>query len=171
MTSTSSVLILCGIQFTGKTTLARALAMLRGWAHVSSDEIVESLLESVDGEISEEQWSEAFHISLKRVAESLARGQSVVYDSTAFERVTRDQIRAIARQYDASARVVYFTLPVAEANRRRIENQLHPQRHDVSEKGFWELVNSLEPPTADESILIFDGTLDAATWIERFVHN
>ena len=124
------------------------------------DEIAESLLDSSDSEVTEEQWTEAFTTSCKQVTASLRRGQSVVYDATNFERITRDQIRAIAHQSGASAHVIYFAVPVEEANRRRIANQAQPQRHDVSDAGFWELVGSLEPPTEDESVLLFDGKLD-----------
>jgi predicted kinase len=93
----------------------------------------------------------------------------VVHDSTNKERITRDHLRAIAHQFGVSAHVIYMAVPIEEANRRRIANQAQPQRHDVSETGFLELVSSLEPPEADESVLVFDGTLDVVTWIERFI--
>ncbi len=46
------------------------------------------------------------------------------------------------------------------------ETETQPQRHPVSDTDFWEVVGSLEPPTADESVLVFDGTLDVARWVE-----
>ena len=166
---TPAVYILCGTQFSGKTTLARTLAMQRGWTHVEVDSIAESLLDSSDSEVTEEQWTEAFNTSYEQVAASLARGQSVVHDATNYARVARDQIREIAHQFGASAHVIYMAVPMEEAKRRRIANQAQPQRHDVSEAGFLELVSSLEPPAADESVLVFDGTLDIVTWSERFI--
>ena len=166
---TPAVYILCGIQFSGKTTLGRILAMQRGWTHVDVDAIAESLLDSKDSEVTEEQWTEAFSASYEQIAASLGRGQSVVQDATNYARTERDRVRAIAHQFGASTYVIYMAVPVEEANRRRIANQAQPQRHDVSDDGFWELVSSLEPPAADESVLVFDGTLDVATWIERFI--
>jgi len=164
-----AVYLLCGTQFSGKTTLAHTLAMQRGWTHLSIDAIAESLLESSDSEVTEEQWSEAFTTAREQMTASLARGQSVVHDSTNKERITLDYLRAIAHQFGASAHVIYMAIPIEEANRRRIANQAQLQRHDVSEAGFLELVSSLEPPTADESVLVFDGRLDIMTWIERFI--
>jgi predicted kinase len=166
---TPSVYILCGIQFSGKSTLGRILAMQRGWTHVDVDAIAESLLDSSDSEVTEEQWTEAFTTSYEQIAASLARGQSVVHDATNYARTARDQVRSIAHQFGASAHVIYLAVPIDEADRRRIANQAWPQRHDVSDAGFWELVSSLEPPTADESVIVFDGTLDLATWIDRFI--
>ncbi len=168
---TLAVYILCGTQFSGKTTLAHTLAMQRGWTYVSIDAIAESLLDSSDSEVTEEQWSEAFTTACEQLTASLTRGQSVVHDATNKERITRDYLRAIARQFSASAYVIYMAVPIEEANRRRVANQAQPQRHDVSEAGFLELVSSLEPPTADESVLIFDGTLDVMTWVERFIRD
>jgi hypothetical protein len=31
------------------------------------------------------------------------------------------------------------------------------------------MVESLEPPTEDEAVLVFDGKLDVETWIECFI--
>ncbi len=166
---TPAVYILCGTQFSGKTTLARTLAMQRGLTYVGIDAIAESLLDSSDSEVTEEQWTEAFYTSSEQIAASLARGQSVVYDSTNYDRPARDRVREIARKFGASAHVIYVAVPIEEANRRRIANQAQPQRHDVSEVGFWELVRSLEPPAADESVIVFDGTLNVVTWIERVI--
>jgi predicted kinase len=143
--------------------------MQRGWTHVEVDAIVESLLDSSDSEVTEEQWTEAFATSKEKIVASLACGQSVVYDATNWGRAVRDQVRAIARQFGSSARVIYLAVPIVEADRRRIANQAQPQRHQVSDTDFLEVVSSLEPPAEDESVLVFDGTLDVATWIERFI--
>jgi predicted kinase len=166
---TPVVYILCGIPFAGKSTLAHMLAAQRGWTHVDVDAIAESLLDSSDEAVTEEQWTAAFAASYEQVAKSLVKGQSVVHDATNFGRTARDHVRAIAHQFGSAAFVIYLSVPIEEANQRRITNQAQLQRHQVSDADFWEVANSLEPPTADESVLIFDGTLDAATWIERFI--
>ncbi len=166
---TPVVYILCGTQFAGKTTLAHTLAMQCGWAHVEVDAIAESLLDSSDSEVTEEQWTVAFNTSYEQVAASLAGGKSVVHDATNYARTARNRVREIAHQFGAPVHVIYMAVPIEEANRRRIVNQTQPQRHDVSDAGFLELVSSLEPPTADESVFVFDGTLDVVTWIERFI--
>ncbi len=97
---TPAVYILCGIPFSGKSTLARTLAMQRGWTHVDVDGIVKSLIDSEDSDVTEY--------------------------------------------------VIYFEIPVDEADRRRVANQGHPQRHQVSAADFLEVVRSMEPPTDDE---------------------
>ena len=122
---TPAIYILCGIPFAGKTTLAHTLAMQRGWTHVEVDAIVESLMDSSDSEVIEEQWTEAFATSKEQIAANLARGQSVVYDATNWGRTGRDQVRAIAHQFGSSAHVV----PIEKADRRRRANQAQPQRH------------------------------------------
>jgi predicted kinase len=166
---TPAVYILCGIPFSGKSTLAHILSIQRGWTHVDVDAIAQSLIDSCDGDVTEEQWTEAFTASYEQVTTNLARGQSVVHDATNYARTVRDRVRAIAHQFGSSAHVIYITIPIQEADRRRIANQAHPQRHQVSDTDFFEVVSSLEPPTEDESVLVFDGTLDVATWIERVI--
>lgn len=166
---TPAVYILCGIPFAGKSTFAHILAMQRGWTHVEVDAIAQSLIDPSDSDVTEEQWTEAFTTSYEQIAASLARGQSVVHDATNYGRTARDRVRAIAHQFGSSAHVIYIAVPIEEADRRRIANQAQPQRHQVSDTDFLEVVSSLEPPTADESVLVFDGTLDVATWIERVI--
>jgi predicted kinase len=166
---TPAVYILCGIPFSGKSTLAHILATQCGWTHVDVDAIAELLLDSSESDVTEEQWTAAFATSYEQVAKNLAQGQSVVHDATNYGRTARDRVRAIAHKFDSGAHVIYFAVPVEEADQRRITNQAQSQRHQVSDIDFWEVVNSLEPPTADESVLIFDGTLDVATWIKRFI--
>ena len=168
---TPTVYILCGIPFAGKSTLAHILAEQRGWTHVDVDAIARSLIDSSNGDVTEGQWTAAFAISYEQIAASLARGQSVIHDATNYSRSARDRVREIARQCGSPAHVIYIVVPIGEANRRRIANETQPQRHHVSDTDFWEVVGSLESPTADESVLVFDGTLDVATWVECFIRD
>jgi len=168
-TMTPAVYILCGIPFSGKSTLARTLAMQRGWTHVDVDGIARSLIDSEESDVTEEQWTEAFNTSFEQISDSLARGKSVVHDATNFARTARDRVRAIALQSNASAHVIYIDIPVDQADRRRIANQGYPQRHQVSAAGFQEVVRSMEPPGVDESVLLYDGTMDVKAWIDRFI--
>lgn len=165
----SAVYILCGIPFSGKSTLARLLAQRCGWTHVDVDAIVRSLIAPGEQFITDHQWDQAFSRSYEIVADSLARRQSAIHDATNYARTVRDRLRAIARQYDASAHVIYVNIPFDVANQRRHANQAQSQRHQVSDADFQEVVNNLEPPTVDESVLVFDGTLDIETWITRYI--
>ena len=108
-----------------------------------------------------------FAESRLRVAGCLKRGESVVHDATNFARTVRDQIRAIAYELGLSAHVIYVDVSIEEANRRRIENQDLRLRHHVSETVFMEVKSEMEPPTEDESVIIFDGSMDVTTWIEH----
>ena len=164
---TPAVYILCGIPFSGKSTLARALAAQRGWTHVDVDAIAAGLMSPGSAEVTEDQWTEAFAASYAQVAASLARGQSVVHDATNWARSARERVREIAHQLGVEAHVIYVAVPVGEAERRRRANE--GERHEVSDSDFQEVVGSLEPPTADESVLVYDGTLDVAAWLEGLV--
>jgi len=158
---------MCGVPFSGKSTLADMLSVQCGWTHVHVDSIKRELIGPDDGDITEEQWLRVFAESHVRVADSLKHGQTVVHDATNFTRVVRDQIRAIACELGLSAHVIYVDVPVEEANRRRIENPDLSLRHHVSEAVFMEVKSEMEPPAEDESVIIFDGSLDVTTWIEH----
>ncbi len=164
-----AVYIMCGIPFSGKSTLADRLSVQCGWTHVHVDDIKRKLIDPDDGDITEEQWLKVFAESHVRVADSLKRGQTVVHDATNFTRAVRGQIRAIAHEFGSDAHVIYVDMSIEKANRRRIGNRSLQSRHQVSDADFIEVTSGMEPPTEDESVLIFDGSLDVTTWIEHVI--
>ncbi len=165
------VYIMCGLPFSGKTTLARALVARCGVTHLDLDimAMAEGLFPEVG--VSEEQWGKIFENAHHRSAELLKSGKSVVFDSVNFDRGVRDRIRTDAERVGCSARVIYLQLPLEEIERRRQANRSSCARPEVLESDWQEIVNGFEIPTEDEDVLLFDGTLAPEEWIKNLIED
>src|SRR3954452_1637274 len=166
---TEPVLILmCGIAFAGKTTLARTIAAQCRWQYISLDVVNTERGVGIDGQaIPPHEWEQTYAEAYRRVAETLRSGQSVVYDETNFLRAQRDQLRTIAAIYRAHTYVVYVATSEAEARRRWQHNRITQERGDVRDDDFAHVVQRFEPPAADECVIRYNPDIPANIWIRQ----
>ena len=111
MPAVTRLVLLCGTSFSGKSTVARALAPSLSARIVSLDEINERRgLWGGDG-IPVEEWVRTHEVASAEVRQLLAAGTSVVVDDTSSPRSLRDGWRSLAEAAGArSVRLAgYFT--------------------------------------------------------------
>ena len=134
--------ILCGLPFSGKTSLAKKIAEYTGakliafdqlWLELGKDTNVAPLLKGDEG------WRLIRSVAKERIAENLKNSRSVVYDDINVKREHREELREVARKHGAIAIVVYVDTPLAIREEREKENLFTKRRHDV------EPVNSKKP--------------------------
>jgi predicted kinase len=141
----SLVIIGIGVPGSGKTTYLKKFAEQHGLAYINKDDIRAELLGDVnDQSKNREIWLE----SERRITDALARGQSLVLDSTYAERWKREELITSLKKRGATRVVgVYFDIPL-----ERAMAQNNARERAVSEKNmhwFWtQLVK--EPPTLAE---------------------
>ena len=158
--------ILCGLPFAGKTTLARALVSRLGISRVAIDDINgERGVWNDETGMSEEEWTKTYNEAYRRIGIHLSRGEGVVDDSVNFTKGLRDRLRAIAQRYDAHSAVIYIDISLTEAQRRWQENRQTLVRADVRDDDFAQVVEYFEPPTEDEQMLRYDGSISVEEWI------
>ncbi|MDP9371911.1 MAG: ATP-binding protein [Chloroflexota bacterium] len=162
------LLILCGLPFAGKTTLARELEQRRGFARVEIDAInaERGVWDDRHG-MSPEEWDETYRESYRRLEAPLRKGRSVIYDATNFTREQRDRPRAIAARHGVPATVIYLDVPEAEARRRWQRNREAGLRADVRDEDFALVVGAFEPPAGDEAAVRYDPSVPLDEWIAR----
>jgi predicted kinase len=161
---------MCGLPFSGKTTLAHALANQCGFIHLDLDAMARAKNLFPEEGINNEQWGHIFGEVYEQVAALLATGESVVVDAVNSSRAGRDSFRAIAQRHGISVHVIYLDLSIEEIEQRRQTNQVDPQRPPVRDNDFVELATEFEVPTADENLLIYDGLQSIVEWIEQNIH-
>lgn len=145
---------MCGIPFSGKTTVARELSVRCGLALVSVDEIVHELGIDLGSEAVEHRgWARAMAEGFDRTRRLLVEGRSVVYDHANHSRRNRDRCRRVAMQAGARFRLVWVDTPVEEARRRLLANRVSPARNDVPDASFSEIVAQFEPPTDEPDVI------------------
>ena len=160
------LVILCGVPFAGKSTLARALAARPGWVLLEVDAINRDRgAGSRDGRLSRAEWTATYREAFRRLDGLLAEGRSVVYDATNGRRRMRDRLRQIAAVRGARAVVVLVEPPLVEVRRRRETNRLTPRRPDVHDDDFAEVVSGFQAPGEDEGAVRYDGSTPVAEWI------
>ena len=162
--------VLCGLPFSGKTTFARALAIQCDLVHLDLDALACAQGFFPEEGVTDEQWGSMFREIYQQLPILLQSGKSVVFDAVNYDRIGRDRLRAIARQSDSSAHVIYLKISVQEIEQRRQTNQSHHQRPSVRDQDFIELAAEFETPTIEEDVLIYYGTQSISSWIEDDIH-
>jgi predicted kinase len=100
--------ILCGLPFSGKSTLARAMAEYLDIVHIELDSVHGERGIDLKGEPpTREDWIEAYRRSFRRLDKVLAERHSVVFDATSYRRVHRQRLARIASKYDVPATIIY----------------------------------------------------------------
>jgi predicted kinase len=170
MTSRSTLLLLCGLPFGRKTTLATALVRQLGWRYISLDAINTEHGVGLDGQaITANEWDHTYADAYARVEACLQDRRSVIYDETNFARFQRDRLRAIATGHRATTYIVYLALPESDARKRWLYNRMNRMRGDVRDDDFAYVVQRFEPPASDEATIICHASQSLDEWVELVV--
>lgn len=157
--------IMCGVVFTGKTTLAKAIAEAKDAELVSLDAITPEMTGFIEDQ--KEHYRRRKEMGLEQVTSLLANGKSVVYDSVNAKRKHRNEARGIAAANGAEAIVIFLDTPEEEQDRRRAENTKTDERHHVSQADIDKNRNDLERPNEDERVFIFTPETDLTSWLAK----
>lgn len=151
------LLILCGLPFAGKTTLAR-LFEEKGFKRVTVDDInIElGIGFSLEKRITHDEWTKAYTHYYKRIRTLLQKGKSVICDGVAYMQREREELRSIARSCYATSYVVYVPTGEKVVKERWIQNKQSKIRQDIREDDFEEVIQNFQYPTVDEHVLIVD---------------
>ena len=162
------LVLLCGLSFSGKSTLARRLAERFGAAVVSLDEInARRGLSGGDG-LPVPEWAATHRLALGAVEAALAAGSPlVVVDDTFSLRFLRDDYRALARRVGADLRLAFLDVPPGEIAARRARSEAASDRPGIREEVFAEHAAGFERPGADEPHLALGPGDDADAFLER----
>jgi predicted kinase len=161
--------LLCGLAFSGKSTLAAAISRHTGAVVVSLDEINarRGLYGGVG--IPDEEWSRTHAEALGLVETALRAGRSVVVDDTNCFRFLRDNYREIADRHGVPSVVLHVNAPLSLAFSRIRANELEPSRASITESVMLDLIEKFEWPAADETVLVFPADADPEDWVARHI--
>jgi predicted kinase len=164
-----TVYLLCGLPFSGKTTLAQTLAQRCGFVHVDVDGMARDKGLRPDQGISEVLWAQVFDAAYQRLLTLLASGKSVLFDAVNYDRKGREHIRSLVQPSGNPVRVIYVVAPMADIERRREESQRRSERAGVRDEDLQWLIDKFEAPTTDEDVIVYDGSVSAEEWINRWL--
>jgi predicted kinase len=155
----------CGLSFSGKTTLARAVARHVGALYIGLDDINEERgLRGGEG-IPADEWETTSAIAIERAGALLDSGRDVVLDDTLCFHWLRARYAAVAERHAARFVLIYVATPLPEILHAMAENDRQMQRHPIHPDVFEMHARSFEHPTADELPVIYDRSVSVEEWI------
>lgn len=163
-----TLFILCGLPFSGKSTLARKIAEATGSVLVSYDALWMEKNRETGLSLPFDEFSA---LAEERLAQALANGSSAVYDTLNNSRGWRDRLRGIADRQGARSVIVYLNTPLAVIEQRRAENDRTGERHSVSAATVREEAAKFETPEPAEAAIEFTPETNFPSWVERLREN
>lgn len=160
---------MCGLSFSGKTTLAKAISSAVDAEYIGLDDINEERgLRGGEG-IPGEEWERTRRIAIERLARILSAGRDVVLDDTLCFRWLRDRYAAEAKRHTARFVLIYVSTALSEIYSAMAHNDISHQRAPISSEVFQDHAISFEVPTADERPLIYSRNVPIEEWLARYV--
>ena len=160
---------MCGLPFSGKTTLARAISVSVGAEYISLDDINEERgLRGGDG-VPGHEWEKTSLIAVERLGTISSAGHDAVLDDTLCFRWLRDRYAETARRHAAQFVLVYVSIPLSVIYDAMARNEVTAQRAPIRADVFQDHLRSFEAPTADERALIFSRDTPIDEWLVRHV--
>lgn len=157
--------LLCGVAFSGKTTLGKAIAEYAGLLVVSTDEINEVRgLRGGDG-IHYSEWEKTHAIAVSWLDDLMRSGRDLVVDDTNCFRWIRDRFRGVAERHGYQTRVIHLDVPLATVHERRRRNESTAERHGVIDNIFESHVAEFEVPGEDEDAVVYRPSQDLEAWL------
>ena len=151
---------MCGRSFSGKSTIARALAIALDAKIVSLDSINEERgLFGGEG-IAVEEWIRTNEEAARRVSVLLGDNERVVVDDISSPRFLRDDWRSLAKQRNAAFVLVYVDTPSHVMRERLLKNRERSIRHDVTDEVMTDHLESFEPPEPDEEHVVTSSRIE-----------
>ncbi len=156
--SKSTLLILCGLPYSGKSYVANQLLQETEIKIVAIDSIFNA--KGFDWNTNKlptaTEWQEIFEESYESVRDALKLDKNVLYDSTNHTKASRDALREIAGSVGASTCVIYVKTPAEIVWERWRENQKTPSRPQVSAELVQATIDTFEEPQGEENVIVID---------------
>src|SRR3989344_2060474 len=147
--------IMCGLAFSGKSTLARKIAERTDSKLVAFDKLWVEQDKERSIPKGSEGWRYIRDLAKREILVSLQAGTSVVYDDNNPKKEHREELRGVAKNAGADAVVIYLDTSLDVIRAREKANRSSKDRHDVELENFEKVMQDLEVPTGDENALVF----------------
>jgi predicted kinase len=163
------LIVICGLSYAGKSTLARAITNRFGYEEIDVDDVGATIYgPNFQARPNEEPDFDRIYDEADRLIEARLRsGATVVDASRNFRRAERDHARKIAERSGARVVTIFVDTPEKIARARRLRNQSSPSRRDITDQQFDEIVQVMEPPAEEEMALVFHHGDDIDSWLQH----
>lgn len=161
--------ILCGLPYSGKTTVAKALVRQFGWDYVSIDIVRERLgfTWKENDKVTSEDWKHIFDTAYGDMFSKLQNGKSVIFDSTNHDFESREKLRVYAKESGAESKVIFIDVPVEVVWQRWRHNQEANTRSHIGKELVQWTMDHFESPTEEENVIRYNASANLENWIQQ----
>ncbi|MEH2273387.1 MAG: ATP-binding protein [Nostoc sp.] len=164
--------LLCGLAFSGKSTLAKAIVDYLNCAYVSLDDINKERGLGFGGDgIPVEEWENTHQIAISILDNLMQLEQDIILDDTNCFRWLRDRFREVAKRHNYKSKVIYLDISLEEIYIRMQMNEQIKKRQGIKKEIFAQLIQSFQPPEVDENILLFNNESTIKDWLDTQLHS
>lgn len=158
--------IMCGLAFSGKSTVARKITEHTGAKIIAFDKLWVEKDKEQPVPKGDEGWRFIRKVGQEEVAKALQEGQDVVYDDNNVRFEHREELREVARRFGARATVVYLNTPMELIREREAVNRSTGERHEVEPENFQKVVEQLQVPISEENVIQFTPDTDLNEFLQ-----
>jgi predicted kinase len=152
----STLYIMCGVGFSGKSTLAKKIAEYIDAVLIGQDTMFFENKEKLNLNLDDnDQWKILLDMCKEKILENLKQGKSVVFDNTNTRFEHREELRQLAKLTNAKTKVIFLDTPIEVQKERQLKNKETGERHDVKQEYLDQAIEELEIPTENENVLVF----------------
>jgi predicted kinase len=164
----NTLYLMCGLAFSGKTTLAKVIVDRLHCHCISLDEInaERGLGHGGDG-IPIAEWENTHHIAMEKMTGWMKSGQDIVLDDTSNLRWLRNRYRTFSGQHGYKTRLIYSDVPVELIRQWMQANLAANERHGIRPDIFSEHLRTFEPPQPDEDTLVYRPEQELHNWVKK----
>lgn len=162
----SKLYIMCGLAFSGKSTLARQIAEYTKSQLVAFDKLWVEKDKEKPITKDAEGWKFIRYVAQDEILKKLHDGVSVVYDDNNIKFEHREELREIAKQAGVDAMVIYLDTPIEIIRKREEQNKISLSRHEVEPANFQTVLEQLEVPSLAENVVLFKPETNVKVWLD-----
>jgi predicted kinase len=158
---------MCGLAFSGKTTLAYEISRFAGATYIGLDDINRERGLPHGGEgLPVEEWERTHRLAVQRVERLMREGAPIIVDDTSNHRFLRERFRGLAEANGYPLVLVFVDTPLGVIRRRMDANAACQQRAAIRDHVFDEHVRTFELPGPDENAVVFTPGQPVGKWLE-----
>jgi predicted kinase len=151
------LLILSGLPFSGKSTIANKLRDALEIRVVSYDHDIYAVHKDdvPIGTSSAKEYDMIQAIAREYLHSLLTKGESIIYDDLNLEKKDRQLLLELARQCSAEAYIIFVDTPLSVIEERRKANMQKSYRDHIGEEKMRLNISLLQPPGKEEDAIYF----------------
>lgn len=158
---------MCGLAFSGKSTLARKIAEHTGAKMIAFDKLWVEKDKEHPIPKGDDGWKFIRKVGQDEVAKVLQEGHDVVYDDNNVRFEHREELREIARKLGAKEITIYLNTLMELIREREAANRATGERHEVEPENFQTVMEQLQVPTSQENMIEFRPEMHVDEWLKN----